>query len=81
MIRHVSMNAAKGHLWTVFPLILYLRRTKKAKEKKGILLCLTIYGMIETVKGTEACIITPTQSFTAAVTAAAMPLGGKLYQN
>lgn len=33
--RRVFMNAAKGHLWTFSPLILHLRRTEKAKEKKG----------------------------------------------
>lgn len=50
MIRHVFKNAVKGHLWRIFPLILYLGRPEKAKEKEGIFLCLTIYEIIETVK-------------------------------
>lgn len=28
------MNAATGHLWTILPLILHLRRTEKAKRKR-----------------------------------------------
>lgn len=78
MTRRVLMRAANAHLWAIFSLILHIRRPEKAKEKKGIFLCLTMYAMTQTVKWTEAC-ITPALSFTAAV--AAMPPGGKLHQN
>lgn len=48
MTRWVFKNAAMGHLWPFFPLILHLRWTEKAKEEEGYIL-LSYKRIIETV--------------------------------